>query len=255
MCCNIVHNRFSVCVVNRELKLRPQVSWLRPLVSSSRCSDFASMANNSNVVDAQMMPDPDLHAPPDNIPGVVALYTFFVQLMVDAVRGIVVDDVEPSTADCLGFDPVGPVISRRRMQQYTILLGTHSMSNTIDPGHRISVNDLRAARHIMWLNGVVPKALQHAHRHIAFVLEHHRTPEMEDDTGHVNVVKLFMTLLDQTIAELMGNRRMRRIVESTMLEGYPTVHSRHHHGVFGQRAPTLRWYTMTLVVHDPNENV
>ena len=225
------------------------------------------MANNSNLDDtnlevnmpvARAAPDPERHSPGASPPGVQTLYLFFVSLMNDAIRGIVCSDTEPMTTDALGFDPVGPIITRRRMDEYTVLLNSNSIANDTEFSIRTPRNEcvvIRAARHAMWINTVVPKALQHAHRHISCILENHPTPDMADYQGHINVVKLFMALLDQAVNEVIGARLMRRFVAAHMLEGYTNVHASHYMGTFGRRAPPLHWYSMTFVDDAPNENI
>ena len=186
-------------------------------------------------------------APSDEPCGTLALYVFFVQMMYDSVRGLVVDSEEPIQTDALGFDPVGPIISRRRMQEYTDMLRARSGSAMNDD----TMTPYEQASHIIWLHSAVPKALVHAHHLMNDMLRRHRTNEMTDDEGHTYVVKVFMTLLDSTIRD-MGRRRM---IQQVIHARGRHVHDRHYRSAFGRLAPTLRWYSMTFVMGEgTNEN-
>ena len=196
---------------------------------------------NANINVAPPQPRVPLNDPP----GVLPLFDFVMMVM----RKVMTADTHGQIsglrrADAVGFESTGPIVMQHWCDTYKQIMQDESMGYGQNAPPDATPHDKRML-HILWCNHVVPKALQHAHMHMKHRLETDPTnPEWINRDGHHNVVKVFLALLDMSLASALATPGLRAQVN---MDSDIEVHWNHYERVFGRRAEPLMVFTMRMV--------
>ena len=191
-------------------------------------------------VEHSQPPPPPPMPPSDEAPGILALFNFFLATMNACVRGSDLDSNAVQSGEALGFNSSGPILSRRRSEEYTQLLHQHSMGYGSDRVEGTSAAE-QLLVHTLWLNTAVPRSLQYAYNHMTHTITTTHIPDMIESDGHVRVVKIFLALLDMSFRETVSRAAFRRLLREMEEE----VSVNHYEAVFRQRAEPLIWFNMS----------
>ena len=200
---------------------------------------------NLRIRATQVAPRGPPQPPADEPGGVLALYEFFVAMMMRIINGIL---AEESPTEALGLDTTGPIVARAHLTAYNILLRTHSIGMGALAIEDCSDTD-KAILHVLWLGKAVPLALRHAHRYVQHVV--FDAPDDPDfsvalSDGHHMVCKVFLALLDEAIGAAIADPRFTARYEELYEDGDDIPHAGHYQRVFLHAAGTLQMFQLTF---------
>lgn len=212
------------------------------------------MANTNMNIDPPPPTQPP-RVPSNDPPGVLPLFHFFLRVMNELLRGVIHESPLVDRAEAVGFASTGIILSGANTAEYSALVNRESLGR--GPGTPPEATPRECILlHVLWLNHVVPKALQHAHIHARHRLATGTPGDMVvDPHGPMHVVRIVLALLDFSLRVALDTPWLRAMVYADADEDdVVEFHANHYERVFGELTEPIETYQLRFR-RDENTNV
>ena len=212
------------------------------------------MANTNMNLDPPPPTQPP-RVPSNDPPGVLPLFHFFLRVMNELLRGVIQESPLVDRAEAVGFASTGIIFSGANTAEYSALVNRESLGR--GPGTPPEATPRECILlHVLWLNHVVPKALQHAHIHARHRLATGTPGNMVvDPHGPMHVVRIVLALLDFSLRVALDTPWLRAMVYADADEDdVVEFHANHYERVFGELTEPIEYYQLRFR-RDENTNV